>query len=470
MSLQATKPVEVFLSYSHLDEEMRIQLEKHLSLLEWEGLIKIWHDRRIKPGDEWNGDIDENLNLAQIILLLISPNFMFSRYCREVEAKRAMERHEAQEARVIPIILDFIEWQGKVLGLGKLQALPKDAKAINAWANRNEAFLNIAQGIRQVVEELVANSSLPPSADTKQVPLPPGSQEGQEVVDASASEDKQEYLKKVKSLALTGYGEISDIGRRTLDALRDRLGLQPQEADAIEAEVLKPYQEYKVAFFSSIQQISTLTDDTRKQLKNVQQNLKLRDEDVALIEARVCADLGDSLRQQGMQDAAIARYDEALKLKPDYSRAWYGRGLSLAHLHRHEDAINSYEQAIKFESDLAWAWYDRGNALGALEHYEEAITSYNKALKIKPDYSNAWFGRGLALKKLGRHVEELDSYVKAIEFEPDRPWYWYNRGNALGELRRYWEAIACYNQALRLQPDYPDAIKARHEAGKQMNG
>jgi len=146
-------PVEVFFSYSHKDEKLRDELALHLSMLQREGVISAWHDRKIGAGTEWATAIDEKLNSAGIILLLISPDFLHSDYCYDIEMQRAISRHEAGEARVIPIILRPCDWQRATFG--KLQAFPKDAKPVTKWTNRDEAFLNIAQGIRQAATAMV---------------------------------------------------------------------------------------------------------------------------------------------------------------------------------------------------------------------------------------------------------------------------------------------------------------------------
>src|SRR5262249_17076867 len=126
MSNTTTKPVEVFYSYSHRDEEFRDELEKHLRQMKRDGLITGWHDRRIGAGMEWKSSIDEHLESAGVILLLISSDFLDSDYCYDVELKRAMERHEKGEARVIPVILRHCDWSSAAFA--KLQALPKNAK------------------------------------------------------------------------------------------------------------------------------------------------------------------------------------------------------------------------------------------------------------------------------------------------------------------------------------------------------
>jgi hypothetical protein len=152
MAAKQTRPIEVFFSYSHKDKRLRDRLETQLIILEREGIISSWHDHKIFAGEEWKGQIDEHLKTAQIILLLVSPDFISSDYCYDIEMKQALERHELGSARVIPIILRHTDW--KRAPFGKLQALPEDGKPVTSWSSRDEAFLDIGQGIRKVVKEL----------------------------------------------------------------------------------------------------------------------------------------------------------------------------------------------------------------------------------------------------------------------------------------------------------------------------
>ncbi|MBB5035572.1 toll/interleukin-1 receptor domain-containing protein [Prosthecobacter vanneervenii] len=136
----------IFFSYSHKDESLRNELETHLAMLKREGLITSWHDRKITAGDEFAGVIDEKLNTAEIILLLVSSDFLASGYCYDIEVQQAMARHEAGMARVIPIILRPCEWTRAPFG--RLLAAPTDGKPISKWADRDEAFLDVVRQIR----------------------------------------------------------------------------------------------------------------------------------------------------------------------------------------------------------------------------------------------------------------------------------------------------------------------------------
>jgi hypothetical protein len=146
------QPVEVFISYSHKDDRLREKLEAHLSLLRRQGFIAAWQDRRITAGREWAGAIDEHLERAAVILLLVSADFLASDYCYDREMTRALERHDAGEARVIPVILRPMDWHEAPFA--RLQALPKDGKPISKWSPRDEGYQSVAAGIRKAVEEI----------------------------------------------------------------------------------------------------------------------------------------------------------------------------------------------------------------------------------------------------------------------------------------------------------------------------
>ncbi len=151
-----SRSVRLFYSYSHKDEAYRDELEEHLSLLKRQGLIHTWHDRRIGAGEEWQGAIDESFEAANVILFLVSAAFLASDYCYDREMKRALEKHEAGDARVIPIIIRPVDWSGAPFS--KLQALPKDAKPVTSWPNRDEAWADVAKGVRKAIGELLVGA------------------------------------------------------------------------------------------------------------------------------------------------------------------------------------------------------------------------------------------------------------------------------------------------------------------------
>ncbi|HXI23151.1 MAG TPA: toll/interleukin-1 receptor domain-containing protein [Pyrinomonadaceae bacterium] len=149
--------IEVFISYSHKDEGLKERLVTHLASLQSQGVITTWHGRLIKPGEDWSTTIDEHLNSATVILLLVSADFIASAYCNGVEVKRALERHAERTALVIPVILSPAVWEGTKFG--RLQALPRDGKPVTTWTNRNKAFEDITRGLKRALEGFVVAPS-----------------------------------------------------------------------------------------------------------------------------------------------------------------------------------------------------------------------------------------------------------------------------------------------------------------------
>jgi len=144
--------INIFFSYSHEDERLRNELDKHLSILKRSGIINAWHDRCIMPGAEFDNEISNNLKTADIILLLISADFLASDYCYNKEMKFALERHERNEAVVIPVILRPCDW--KDTQFGKLQAVPANGKPVVKFLTLDDAFLEITDQIKRVTGEI----------------------------------------------------------------------------------------------------------------------------------------------------------------------------------------------------------------------------------------------------------------------------------------------------------------------------
>jgi len=145
-------PVRIFIAYSHEDEDLREELDRHLANLNRQGKIKAWHRGAIEAGAEWDGAIKQQLETAQIILLLISAHFIASNDCYDL-LQQALQRHSAGTARVIPIILKPTDLKNSPFS--HLSPLPTDGVPITRWSNRDEAFLNVVEGVRGVIGSLV---------------------------------------------------------------------------------------------------------------------------------------------------------------------------------------------------------------------------------------------------------------------------------------------------------------------------
>lgn len=148
--------VRIFVSYAHAEDGLRAELSKHLSALKREGVAEVWDDREIDPGADWTAAIDARLYEAQIVLLLVSADFMASRYCR-LETEGALKRHAKGEAKVIPVILRPVDWGPT--GLHSLQALPRDGRPVTDWPSPDAAFLDVARALRRTVDGLLRTPS-----------------------------------------------------------------------------------------------------------------------------------------------------------------------------------------------------------------------------------------------------------------------------------------------------------------------
>jgi formylglycine-generating enzyme required for sulfatase activity len=241
------KPISLFYSYSHRDEELRDRLEEHLGVLRRRGLIEGWHDRRISAGTEWKDAIDEHLATADIILLLISSGFINSDYCWDKEMTKALERHAKGEARVIPVVLKPCYWQESLFA--KLQMVPRDAKPITSWADPDEAFVQVVEAIHRAVNEirLLRSRATPPPS----VPEPAVENRPAIIREPTAPKTHVRSTRHALTAGASAAGSIEELHeyrRRIIHALKARASAAgPAEVNHPGPTVLEP-----LAVFSDI--------------------------------------------------------------------------------------------------------------------------------------------------------------------------------------------------------------------------
>lgn len=335
--------VTVFFSYSHKDEALRDELAKHLEILKWSGEISAWHDRQILPGDEWDREIKDNLNTAQIILLLISSDFIASSYCRDIEIKRAIERHEAEEACVIPVILRRCMWSAAPFG--RLQALPKNASPVtdtNVWPTFDDAFTNIAEGIKKAVDDVRQKLKAVKQAKLRQYeaayqeaiqqeyPLGDATQNklnqlqialGLTETDiastvthllsqyVTAKQKLDQYRDEVRLFLQEDDGEILPQSRTFLDIYKSIFGLTTEEATAVEEEEIAPYriranavEQYSQVFADVLRHEDPVSKSIRQRLRRLQNTLGLKNEDIEKIESAHNSLQNEANKEIGLAD------------------------------------------------------------------------------------------------------------------------------------------------------------------------
>ena len=405
---QPTQSIEIFFSYSHKDQRFRDQLETHLSLLKREGYVSSWHDRKIGAGEEWAGQIDDHLNTAQIILLLISADFVASDYCYDIEMRRALARHDAGEARVIPIILRGAGWKNALFG--KLQALPTDGKPISNWSNRDDAYLNVVTNIRKEVKKLSNNAEVLPQAKSS--------------IDDAHNRTLEQWLDMGQI-----YFDQGDF-ERALAAYEQAIRLDPNNAFA----------NYRKGH--SLRRLNRLYEA----LPAHEQAIRLDPNNFAFYYHK-----GRVLEAMERYEEALAAFDQAIHLGPDFSGQYNFKGITLYHLKRYKEALAAFEQTISREPNYPNIYSNKGVVLQDLKRYEEALAAFDKAIRTDPTDAFVYYRKGLALYSLKRYEEALDAFDLAIDLEPDYATAYKNKGLALEGLGRLEEAKRAYKRALQLE-------------------
>lgn len=211
--------MRTFISYSHRDENALDRLCVHLTTLKRDGYITEWSDRMILAGDDLDDTIEKELENADIFLLLVSPDFIASDYCVGREMRRALERHKNGQARVVPIIVEPCDWKS-MDNLCQLRAIPKDGRPISKWPNPNDAYLDIAQELRRIIDAKNSEASAikahepAPATDRKEQPKYKAQREFDEI-------DRSEFRDEA-FLTIKNYFEQKVLEINFLNGLRGR--------------------------------------------------------------------------------------------------------------------------------------------------------------------------------------------------------------------------------------------------------
>jgi formylglycine-generating enzyme required for sulfatase activity len=258
------QPIKVFLSYSHQDDELRQELSSHLSSLAHQKLIEPWHDRNIDAGSEWASEIDQNLAMAEIILLLVSSDFINSRYCYSIEMKEALARHEAKSVQVIPVIIRDCDWTRSPLG--QLQAIPRDNQAVASNRDkyaRDKPWLQVVKEIAKVAQQImdrrIAESEVKQRAEAEQS-------------FRSTAED------------LYRDGGFSHAAQELLRDAWTKLGLEESAAIEIQQAVQANLTRYFKVLVADLGDRSVLSTVQRQELKMLQSSLGISDGKAEILE------------------------------------------------------------------------------------------------------------------------------------------------------------------------------------------
>lgn len=398
----AKAPLRVFCSYAHEDEDSLDELRSHLAPLRQTGLIENWYDRDIPPGGDWDAEISANLEAADLILLLISADFVDSTYCMQVETRRALERHHAGEATVIPVFLR--ECIINELPFAELQGTPKDMRWINQQTFRDSGWTEVAEAVR----------------DAASLGLKSVAGADHSLAEASEDEVKTQYSSfdgaaAHSANAQTGYAYVAtaDADGETVGVLRRGLlyllimimclaagwlGWQwwfVKDANAQAAETFLAQGEYQQAREHCLAASSSRFRDYCLTFTGMALNNNVSSREVFLREAQTdkseyaqvllgdfrVADF-DGENNPEVLAAAEKHYAEALKMNTNLPAVYFGQGL-IRHLQgKPTEAVALYQQAYnmapengRFALNLATAKADAGD-------YADSEQLLRKALAI----------------------------------------------------------------------------------------
>lgn len=200
--------MKIFISYSHHDEQVVERLITHMAALRREGLVQAWYDRKISAGETLDDEIFRELEESDIVLLIVSADFINSDYCYERELKRALEKAKAGELIVIPVIAEACDWHST---LGQLKAIPKDGKPVSEWQSQNTALLLVVQEIRQIVETANRSAGIEKRAD-KRKSAPVEKQRQYRVKRDFDKIDKAEFIEN-------SFSEVRDFFRKASEEI-----------------------------------------------------------------------------------------------------------------------------------------------------------------------------------------------------------------------------------------------------------
>ena len=405
-----SEPLKVFITYSHKDTDAKDKLIECLAVMKQQGIIAIWHDNEILPGDEWSEKISNNLDDSDILFYLVSASSLASENCNKELGESLDSR-----IRVIPIILERCDWQNHQLS--DIQALPDEGRPINEWTPESTAWQNVVEGIRKAIDEMRDQPKTSPCITQEEIEI-------------------LTYLALQQGNFLMMLRQID----RAMEAYSRAITLDP---------------EYALAY-NNRGNTYGIKDDVDRAIEDYNRAIDLNPEYDLAYNNR-----GIAYSHKGAYDRAIEDYNKAIDLNPDDATAYNNRGTAYHFQKEYNHAIADYSQAIELNSDYATAYNNRGSAYSDRDEVEQAIADYRKAIELKPDYATAYNNRGNAYRRKGAYDRAVADYSKAIYLNPDYATAYNNRGNAYSDRDEVEQAIADYSKAIELNPDDATAYNNR---------
>lgn len=434
--------IRLFITYSHKDIRAKEQLVTYLAVMKREGLINIWHDNEILPGDTWRDSISKNLAESDILLYLVSDNSLASKNCNR-ELAEALNAN----VRVIPIILERCDWLEHQLS--DFQVLPDKGRPINLWENESEGWQSTVTGIRKVIHQIQTQAAS--SSDVSQ-----------EEILAELEYERGNFLVllgKVEA-AIKAYSDAIELNSHYSVAYTNRGVLY-----GYKGEYDLAIKDFNIAIKLNPNNFFAYNNRGNAYDKIEGSDRAIEDFNVAIKlkpdYAKAYSNRGNSYRKKGEFDKALADFNTAIRLKVDFAEAYNSRGAAYHEKGNLEKAIEDFSVAIKLDSNYVSPYINRGRVHGRKGMISEAIGDFSKVIELEPDYADAYYDRGVAYGKKRALDQAIADYTKAIELNPGYVNAYCNRGSAYLPKGEFDFAIADYTKAIELNPEGADVYGNR---------
>jgi tetratricopeptide (TPR) repeat protein len=365
--------IDIFISYSHQDDDWREKLDVHLANLGRQGKIRSWHDHAIEAGVERDAEISSQLEKAKIILLLISPNYMASDHLYNQQLKRSIQRHHEGKARVIPVILRPTDLTGS--DLNRLMSLPRNGHPISSWRDQDEALLSIVTEIRRISECGI---------------------EG---------EDHERYRHRE---------HLPVKGRKSYD----------ERKEVIHNPVFWMSASCLFLFFA----FPAFTKDKKPDSFNPNSPFSLIDlasTNLQSQQAEFYYQKGIDQAKKGNYESAISSFTQSISIAPRYIQAYMDRGLAARNVKDHEGAISDFSKVIELDSKNYFAFNNRcaekfllaknSSSEAQEKDFDSALTDCHQAIKLDESYPNSYFNVGNIKIEISRLKIENSLFADALK-------------------------------------------------------
>ncbi len=423
--------LRVYSCYAPEDEELRNKLTKHLLPLKRERMLTTWLDVPVHAGSDLKLEVEKQLKEADLILLLISPDFIASEYCYDLQLTTALNHYEAGKVEIIPILLRPVLWEGTLIKQLPL-ILPTSKLPVTCWSNEDEAFKNIAIAIRDLIQTKLASKR---SLHTNEFVVL--NQLGDAVLEVHCPQ----------------CGTANRIGARFCK--RDGIDLVSHQMIVVPKPIPSP--RTKEMWIKEGQYLFS---------QKLYADALVAYEQALLIDPHYATAYflkGRVFYALQQYAVALIAYEQAVRFNPHDAVAHCHKGHTLRNLQLYPEALAAYEQALQSGSleVCAHAYNGKGRVFYALKKYTEALVAYKQALQFKQDYAEPYVNQGNVFYDLKQYPEALAAYEQALQLDSDYAAPHFFKGNIFYDRKQYPEALAAYEQALKVDSQYAAAYHGK---------